>query len=154
MKRMEHPMKLTVSQAARAAGKSKGQISRMVKNGKISADRDDDGRPHIEASELLRVYPNTNLEKRDATTKQETIDKRETRNDNSAIHAQLELMREERDRVIAELDRERRERNQDKEKAIEREGWLKGQVEATQRLLEDQRAKAEPARGFWSKLLS
>lgn len=147
-------MKLTVSQAARAADKSKGQISRMVKNGKISADRDDDGRPHIEASELLRVYPDADLGKRDATAKLETLKKQETHNNNSAVHAQLELLREERDRLIAELDRERRERNQDRGKAVEREEWLKGQVEATQRLLEDQRVKSEPSRGFWSKIWS
>jgi len=145
-------MKLTVSQAARAAKKSKGQISRMVKSGRISADRDESGRPHIDASELLRVYPNADLEKRDETTKQETNEKQETRNDNSTMRTQLELMREDRDRLIAELERERRERNQDREKAVEREEWLKGQVEATQRLLEDQRAKSEPPRGFWSKL--
>jgi hypothetical protein len=60
----------------------------------------------------------------------------------------------DRDRLIAELDRERRERDQDRGKAVEREEWLKGQVEVTQRLLEDQRAKGEPPRGFWSRLLS
>jgi hypothetical protein len=149
---MERRMQLTVSQAARAARKSKGQISRMVKSGRISADRDEDGRPRIDASELLRVYPNADLEKRDATAKQETREKQETHNDNSAVRAQLELMREERDRLIAELDRERRERNQDREKAVEREEWLKGQVETTQRLLEDHRAKSEPSRGFWSRI--
>ena len=43
-------MLLTVSQAARAAGKSKGQISRMIRSGKISADRSDPARPLIDGA--------------------------------------------------------------------------------------------------------
>lgn len=49
-------MALSLSQAAKAAGKSKSTINRAIKSGKLSATRHDDGSYSIDASELSRVF--------------------------------------------------------------------------------------------------
>lgn len=49
-------MALSLSQAVKAAGKSKSTINRAIKSGKLSATRHDDGSYTIDASELSRVF--------------------------------------------------------------------------------------------------
>lgn len=49
-------MALSLSQAAKAAGKSKSTINRAIKTGKLSATRHDDGSYSIDASELSRAF--------------------------------------------------------------------------------------------------
>jgi hypothetical protein len=135
-------MILTVSQAARAAGKSKGQISRMIRSGKISADRSNSSRPLIDGAELLRVYPQADLGKRHLETSPETHAQPE---ETGAMQAQIDALMSERDRLRADLDRER-------EAAAERETWLRQQVETAQRQLADQRPR-EDKRGWLGRLL-
>jgi len=48
---------MTLSQAAKASGKSKSTLSRAIKMGRISASRLDDGNFSIDPAELFRVYP-------------------------------------------------------------------------------------------------
>jgi excisionase family DNA binding protein len=48
-------MKLTLGQAARQAGISKSYLSRLVKSGKISAERQENGEFRIDPSELDRL---------------------------------------------------------------------------------------------------
>jgi excisionase family DNA binding protein len=48
-------MKLTLGQAARQAGISKSYLSRLVKSGKISAARQENGELRIDPSELDRL---------------------------------------------------------------------------------------------------
>lgn len=52
----EQPMALTIGEAAQQTGKSKSTLSRAIKQGKISASRNDDGSFSIAESELFRVY--------------------------------------------------------------------------------------------------
>jgi len=47
---------LSISAAARAAGKDRGTIQRYIKNGKLSVSKDAAGNTIIETSELLRVF--------------------------------------------------------------------------------------------------
>ena len=49
-------MALSLSQAAKAAGKSKSTINRAIKSGKLSATRHDDGSYTIDGSELSRAF--------------------------------------------------------------------------------------------------
>lgn len=49
-------MGLTIGEAAQKTGKSKSTLSRAIKQGKISASRNDDGSFSIAESELFRVY--------------------------------------------------------------------------------------------------
>ncbi len=83
-------MELTVSQAARAARKSKSQISRMVKNGRISASKSADGRPVIDLSELQRVYPDAGLAQHEERSPPRNRGNRGNTGDNSAMRAELE----------------------------------------------------------------
>jgi excisionase family DNA binding protein len=48
-------MKLTLGQAARQAGISKSYLSRLIKSGKISAERQENGEYRIDPSELDRL---------------------------------------------------------------------------------------------------
>jgi len=52
-------MVYTLGEAAKATGKSKATISKAIKNGRISAYKDETGTFHIDPSELHRVYPPT-----------------------------------------------------------------------------------------------
>lgn len=52
-------MVYTLGEAAKATGKSKSTISKAIKNGRISAKKDETGKFHIDPSELHRVYPPT-----------------------------------------------------------------------------------------------
>ena len=52
-------MAYTLGEAAKAVGKSKATISKAIKNGKISATKQEDGSYSIDPSELHRVYPPT-----------------------------------------------------------------------------------------------
>lgn len=49
-------MKLTLTQAAKEVGVSKSTLSRAIDRGRLSADKDDLGRFHIEPAELFRVF--------------------------------------------------------------------------------------------------
>jgi excisionase family DNA binding protein len=50
-------MVYTLGEAAKATSKSKATISKAIKNGRISAHKDETGTFHIDPSELHRVYP-------------------------------------------------------------------------------------------------
>ena len=50
-------MSYTIGTAAKATGKAKSTISRDIKNGRISAEKQPDGSYLIDPSELHRVYP-------------------------------------------------------------------------------------------------
>lgn len=50
-------MKFSANQAADETGKSLSTITRAIKNGKLSAQKNDDGSYSIDAAELFRVYP-------------------------------------------------------------------------------------------------
>lgn len=50
-------MGYTLGQAAKATGMSKAALSRAIKNGRISAEKQDSGSYMIDPAELHRVYP-------------------------------------------------------------------------------------------------
>lgn len=50
-------MSFSISRAAKETGLSKSTISRAVKSGRISAQKQDDGSFLIDPAELFRVYP-------------------------------------------------------------------------------------------------
>lgn len=126
-------MVYTLGEAARATGKSKATISKAIKNGRISAQKDETGTFHIDPSELHRVYPPTVSREQEETpiNTSENID-----NDGT--------IRELRARLEAA-----QERLADKETVIDdlREDRNKWRQQATA-LLEDNRPK-----GFFKRLL-
>jgi hypothetical protein len=48
--------KLNLSQAAKVTGKNRTTIWRHINSGKLSAERNRDGLPFVDTSELIRVY--------------------------------------------------------------------------------------------------
>lgn len=60
-------MAYTLGEAAKATGKSKATISKAIKNGRISAHKDETGTFCIDPSELHRVYPPTVHSEREET---------------------------------------------------------------------------------------
>ena len=60
-------MVYTLGEAAKATGKSKATISKAIKNGRISAIKDEVGTFQIDPSELHRVYPATASSKQNET---------------------------------------------------------------------------------------
>jgi hypothetical protein len=91
-------MQLTLGQAAKAVGMNKATLSRYIKQGKISAEKQEDGSYRIDPSELDRLR---DLRVTDTSPQQP-----------SATPGELALMREllaEKDRMIAHLTAERDE---------------------------------------------
>ncbi|MGX2962143.1 MerR family transcriptional regulator [Shewanella sp. FeAMO] len=79
--------KLNLSQAAKVVNKSRVTIWRHIKSGKLSAERDRDGNPLVDTSELLRVYGEMKVI---ATPKTKTKQQLETPH----YHDLLELIRD------------------------------------------------------------
>ena len=60
-------MRFTLTQAAKEAGVSKGTISKALKVGRLSGERQEDGSFQIEPVELFRVFPKKPQEPRTGT---------------------------------------------------------------------------------------
>ena len=110
-------MSYTIGTAAKATGKAKSTISRDIKNGRISAEKQPDGSYLIDPSELHRVYPpvlsrnrcendESNDPQRSATDTETTL----LRQDNMRLSEQIEMLRDERDDLRRRLDAEADER--------------------------------------------
>jgi len=127
-------MAYTLGEAAKATGKSKATLSKAIKNGRISAMKDDTGAFQIDPSELHRVYPVTVRNEHKSTP-----DKPHTNTENSGIIRELQALLEAAQERLA-----------DKESVIAdlREDRDKWRQQATA-LLSDQRPK-----GFFSRLLN
>jgi DNA-binding transcriptional MerR regulator len=91
-------MQLTLGQAAKAVGMNKATLSRYIKQGKISAEKQEDGSYRIDPSELDRLQE---MRITDTLPPQPLV-----------TPGELALMREllaEKDRLIANLTAERDE---------------------------------------------
>ena len=121
----------TLGQAAKATGKQKSTILEAIRNGRISAAKNDLGRYQIDPAELHRVYPPIVQTEREAT---------------QTNPYKTELLEEKikfLEREIARLERQEADLRED------RDHWRK---QATA-LLTDQRAKPEPpGTGLWQRL--
>lgn len=127
-------MKLTLGQAAKECGISKGTLSKAIKNGRLSAERQPDNSFLIDPAELFRVFPRKPFPE----TSKETIGNPQETGDNKALETELRLLRErlaEKDELIGDL---RHERDRLLKVVEEQAGSM--------RLLTDQRAETAPAR--------
>lgn len=104
-------MVYTLGEAARATSKSKATISKAIKSGRISAQKDETGTFRIDPSELHRVYPPTVSTEHEETPK---LPHETARNDNliRELQARLEATQErlaDKEMVISDLrvDRDR-----------------------------------------------
>jgi hypothetical protein len=121
---------LTMGEAAKEAGISKATLSRAIKNGRVSAKRNDKGGYDIDPAELFRVYPRNT-----ATGSDNGSMKRDATPDvTPALHAEIEGLKAQLALMKAPAD----------DLKEQRDGWQK-QAEGSQRLLADQR----PQRRSW-----
>jgi excisionase family DNA binding protein len=92
-------MAYTLGQAAKATGISKPTLSRAIKSGRLSAQKQEDGSFLIDPAELHRVYPPvTTTGDNNGNVKQS-----ETPRNPETLHVQLAAMREERERERQQL---------------------------------------------------
>ena len=125
--------KLTLGQAAKQVGKSKPTISKAIKDGKLSGEKNDNGVYQIEVSELLRVYDavSETTEAAAASPAPEAsavseVEKRFLTEKVADLEARLTEMKDERDTA-------QKEAREDRARMMA--------------LIEDKRPK-----GFWSRL--
>ena len=126
-----------MTEAATRTGKKRQTIHKAIKEGRLSARKNESGEWEIDPAELFRVYPAAS-----------TVDDNQTAEVdaglqavNSGLRREVELLHErlkEKDEVIDDL---RQDRDQWRQQATA--------------LLTDQRQKAPnlPVQGFWGRLL-
>ncbi|MCB1466201.1 MAG: hypothetical protein KDK08_03420 [Rhizobiaceae bacterium] len=150
-------MYTSLSEAAKATGKSRATIQRAIKAGKISAPKDEHGNYAIQPAELHRIYP-----KQDETSHghvHETLRNSDDTAGNSNDLRLLEAKLEASERMAEERERELRHRDQtidDLRERLDREGEERRKLTA---MIADMRPKepATPAlpdkpRGLWARL--
>jgi hypothetical protein len=98
---------LSLTQAAKVAGKSKSTINRAIKSGKLSATRNDDGSYSIDGAELARAFhigPPSGSEWVSAAPPTELARTATLEAENAALRAALDREREALDEVRADRD--------------------------------------------------
>ena len=141
---------LTLSQAAKASGKSKSTLSRAIKMGRLSATRLDDGNFSIDPAELFRAYP---------ATPTNPYDERPVERDATPVPAELQrrismlelLLEKEREAVAREREISTREREISADLKEDRDRWRQ---QAASLLADLRPGMAEPAppakrRAWW-----
>ena len=113
---------LTVLEAAKLTGISRGGLWKAIKRGKLSATKDNKGNFTIDLAELLRVYPQVDrqVDKVDGDSKQLSMDKETgNRHDDElvvALREQIDLLKYQvqalRDDVLHEREQANHWRNQ------------------------------------------
>ncbi len=137
-------MRYTLGEAAKATGKSKAAISRAIKNGSMSAEKQDNGSYKIDPAELHRVYPALKAEQETQPFSVNPGEAGELRELQARLEAAEQRLRD-KDNVIDDL---RRRLDAESEERRRTQAVLTG-------LLTDRRERREaaaPKRGFWRKL--
>lgn len=96
---------LTLSQAAKALGKSKSTLNRAIKTGRLSAIRNEDGTFSIDPAELYRAFPepSSNVHHERSTEQPRTVVLDDL---DSRISLLQQLLERERE-VVADLKEDR-----------------------------------------------
>lgn len=146
-------MKLTLGQAAKYASRAKGTMSKALKSGQISAEKDDKGRWQIEPSELQRwidANPLLNTSENQFATPTET---QENPIGNSVLSTEVKMLREQMGKLEAMHERERQTLvGQVEDLKVEAERRSREHMQALA-VLTDQREKAaKPRRRFFGML--
>ncbi len=132
--------KLTQTEAARAAGVSRTSIWRAIKQGQLSTERADDGSMRIDASELLRLYPDADFERAHERAPSSVLNAYERGDgsgeqaDDRALLLLVDELRADKLHLRAELERAAQER----ERAAEERARLLSAIEQKDRLIAEQ----------------
>ena len=100
---MTNTIYLSLGQAAKETGKSKGTISKYLKSGKLSYVSKEGNQYRIDPAELFRVFPQEKQE-------MNSCEPNENPNRNNALEREIELLRErlkEKDEIIADIREDR-----------------------------------------------
>jgi hypothetical protein len=143
-------MSHSLSQAAKATGRSKATIHRAIQSHKISAERDEAGSWRIDPAELHRVFPPVSAEpvQSGSLRQSETADgTADLRHRLAELQQERERERADKDAVIADLRRRLDEANTERRQTTDRLAATQAQLTA---LLTDQRtAPPAPKRRWW-----
>ena len=129
-------MNYTLSDAAKATGKSKTTIHRAIKSGTISVTRLDNGAYSIEPAELHRVFPADKGARNVGRSVQSDME--QSNGYVETLRNRLEMVEKERERERDQLQEVITDLRQDRDK------WR----QQASSLLEDRRPKS-----FWARLL-
>jgi excisionase family DNA binding protein len=151
----------TLGEAAKQAGVSKPTLSKAIKTGRISAEKQPDGSYRIQPAELFRVYP---PETHGNGLDRSEFVERETGKENRLVAEQVGVLRERLALLTDERERERQQLTdqiEDLRRRLDAEADAR-RLEGEERrkltaLLTDQRPKDETpspnaGRGFWARL--
>jgi len=128
---------LTLAEAAKETGLTRSAIFKAIKNGKLSAKKDEQGHFQIDPAELFRVYKPVNKEPSTSGQQETTTETVET----SEFRARLDMMSQLLRQVEGERDDLRRRLD---EEAAERRKLTA--------LLTHQPPAETPRPGFWRRL--
>lgn len=144
-------MKLTLGQAAKAAKRSKGTLSKALTSGGISAEKDNKGRWQIDPSELSRWMSENPLQNRNENQEETPLKTM----GNSALEVEVKMLRERVDAITAERDRERGQLVDQIEDLRARLDGAEAERGRLNALLTDQRDKSDVRvkRGLWTRFL-
>ena len=137
-------MKLTLGQAAKTAGRSKGTLSRALNSGTIAGTKGENGRWRIDPAELSRWMDANPVPKRSENrngTPHETP--------GNGTSSEVTMLREQIGRLTAERDRERGQLVDQIEDLRRRLDGAEAERTKLQAVLTDQRGR----RGLWARLL-
>ena len=114
---MVDPVPYTLGQAAKATGITKTTIAEAIKKGRISAVKDESGRYQIDPAELHRVYEPVSMQDGKADTQTEQYKTHELTAKIMVLEAQVKAIGEIKERIEAECDDLRTDRDKWREQA-------------------------------------
>lgn len=99
-------MKYTLNKAAKLSGRAKSTISNAIKDGRLSAEKNKNGGYEIDGSELSRVFPFP-------VDDQSSVPQPNTQNEheNRVLEVELKAERQMRERLEAEIEDLRTQRD-------------------------------------------
>lgn len=124
-------MKLGISEAAKLAGISRQHFyAKYIKQGIISVNRDVPGKPVIDISELMQVFPGVKLP-------------------GSALSTNGQRLTRELSNRVTDLDKELTAARKQLTESLEREKWLQGTVDKLTDSLKLLEHKPESGQKWW-----
>lgn len=131
-------MKLTLGQASKETGVSKATLSRALKSGKLSGEKQEDGSFRIDPAELFRVFQRNSTDNPVLQQSVTPIATHETDIKIVRIEAENTALKRENELLQKQIDDLRQDRDDWKKQA------------AVVQLVADMREK----KGFWERLVS
>ena len=129
---------LNIKQAATLAGVSRSTLYRSyIQTGRLSVTDDDYGKPAIDVSELLRVFPHMKTDVPQNNDTQHVVNTHRIHTKSSPLAAELERTKE----LLRVREEQLREASTREEKLLELMASLQRQL--------TQDKKYEPARAWW-----